>query len=231
MTAFEGSQIPDSDFAFDNGEADPRVRLAIAAYAKNPSRTTTRALISTLSASRLLVPVMSTVDSTEGGVEKDSHMSAVEYIGTDGRKAYLAFTGLDSLAAWDPQARPIPRSAHIVAQSVIMTSGIQALIIDMAGPIAFAIEKEELAEMSILGEQTQLIRSVLDDVCEMLVSIVGVVESARYRLEPNDIVITLDVLSTPADGQIEEIREKIMGFEGYASVIGPNLTFEIVDVS
>lgn len=230
MTNFDGAAIPDTDFAFDNGQADPRVRQAIANYAQNPSRMTTRALITTLSGSRLLVPVVATVDSMEDGAEKDSHMSAVEYVGTDGRRAYLAFTGTDSLAAWDATARPIPRAAHVVAQSIIMTSEIQALIVDLAGPIAFAIEKDELAELSILGEQTQLIRSVLDDVCEMLVSIVGVVESARYRIDPDNIVVTLEVTEAPQPGLIEDIHQKIMGSEGYVSVIGPNLTFEISEI-
>jgi hypothetical protein len=63
--------------------------------------------------------------------------------GADGRLALLAFTGTDALAHWDPQARPVPVAAQVAAQSAIQ-DGAAALVVDLAGPVRFVVEGDDL---------------------------------------------------------------------------------------
>lgn len=60
-----------------------------------------------------------------------TQMSAVTLTGQDGRRALLVFTGLDSLAEWDPQARPVPVTARTAAQAAV-SEGCDVLVVDLA---------------------------------------------------------------------------------------------------
>jgi len=60
-------------------------------------------------------------------------MAMVTLTAPDGQRALPVFTGVDSLAAWDPQARPSPVTADRMAQAAI-TERCDVVIVDLAGP-------------------------------------------------------------------------------------------------
>nr|WP_264674637.1 SseB family protein [Nocardioides lijunqiniae] len=106
------------------------------------------AALSALASARLLVPVVAVlgeVEVDERGLahDKTSDMAAVLLEGADGRLAMLAFTGTDSLAAWNPEARPVPVSAQTAAQSALQEEAA-ALVVDLAGPATFVLEGDDL---------------------------------------------------------------------------------------
>ena len=70
--------------------------------------------------------------------DKSSDMATVLMRGADGRLALLAFTGLDSLQRWDPDARPVPVPARTAALAA-MQDGAEALLIDLAGPVRYLV--------------------------------------------------------------------------------------------
>ena len=74
-------------------------------------------------------------------------MSVVTLQAQDGRKALLAFTGLDALQSWRPDARPVPVTVDRAAQTA-RNEDLTAVVIDVAGPYAFVIEGEVLEELS-----------------------------------------------------------------------------------
>ena len=67
-------------------------------------------------------------------------------IGRDGRPAVLAFTGLDALARWRPDARPVPAEAHRVWRAAVADGC--AVVIDVAGPVPLAVEGVRLAALA-----------------------------------------------------------------------------------
>ena len=70
--------------------------------------TSPEALVDALAHGRLLVAVSAVLEDTdESGEEKSSHMAVVSMINAAGEKGLLAFTGVDSMTAWDPAARPV----------------------------------------------------------------------------------------------------------------------------
>ena len=58
-----------------------------------------------------------------------------------GASGVLAFTGLDTLRAFDPNARPVPCTLDEVAATAVET-GAEAIVVDVAGPHLLTIEGE-----------------------------------------------------------------------------------------
>ena len=141
--------IPDPGFAGDTGQVDPELAAALTAYDAAPDDPdATRAVLARLAQTRLLVPVVAVlgeVEHDEQGLahDKTSDMATALLTGRDGRQALLAFTGLDTLAAWRPDARPVPVTAAVAARSAIQ-EGAAALVLDLAGPTSYAVEGQAL---------------------------------------------------------------------------------------
>jgi SseB protein N-terminal domain len=140
-------------FRGDRGEADPRVTEALAAY--QAGQGSEQAALDALAAARLLVPVIAIlgsepsepsepVNAKQG--DKDSEMVLPTLIGRDGRPAVLAFTGLDALARWRPDARPVPAEADRVWRAAVADGC--AVVIDVAGPVPLAVEGARLTALA-----------------------------------------------------------------------------------
>jgi hypothetical protein len=140
--------IPDPGFAGDDGGVDPRLAAALAAYDESPEKGEHLAVLAVLQDTRVLVPVVALlgeVEYDEQGLahDKTSDMAAVLMTGRDGRTALLAFTGSQSMRDWDPEARPVPVSTRQAAQAAVH-DGASALLLDVAGPVMFVVEGEDL---------------------------------------------------------------------------------------
>jgi len=66
---------------------------------------------------------------------------------SDGRRALPAFTGVDALAAWRPDARPVPCRLDELAAAAVEQEA-EAVLIDLAGPHPLVVEGELLAEVA-----------------------------------------------------------------------------------
>jgi hypothetical protein len=142
--------IPDPGFAGDAGAADPEVTAALAAYATDESRYVDA--LAALQGARLLVPVVAVATEVEHDADgrardKTSDMATVLMTSRSGRRGLLAFTGLEPLRAWSPEARPVPVATRLAARSALQ-EGAEALVIDIAGPSTVAIEGDDLAGMA-----------------------------------------------------------------------------------
>jgi hypothetical protein len=149
--------IPDPGFADDDGTADRAVAAALAAYATDGALRV--ATLAALQESRVLVPVMAVlgeVEYDENGLahDKTSDMATVLITGRDGRTALLAFTSMETLTAWNPEARPVAVELRKAALSAIQ-DGAAAVLVDVAGPVLFPIEDDDLRA---LAEGLELLR-------------------------------------------------------------------------
>lgn len=151
--------LPDPGFAGDDGTAAPETLAALRAYDAAPD-TRHDATLAVLQHARVLVPVVALLgevgQDTEGDEqglvhEKTSDMAAVLMTGRDGRSALLAFTATDAMSRWDPKARPVPVTVAAAAEAAV-AEGAQALVLDVAGPVPFVVETEDLAELARGGQ-------------------------------------------------------------------------------
>jgi hypothetical protein len=148
--------IPDPGFSDDDGSADPGLSAALAAWAED--RTALAPVLEALRGARLLVPVVAVLgeveeDEQEGGEaprkggggrragglrrEKTSDM-AVPTLKAGGRTALPAFTSTDSLARWDPAARPVAVPLHQALQAAAHERA-DTVVLDLAGPVPFEL--------------------------------------------------------------------------------------------
>lgn len=146
---------PGIDPATDDGSPDERIRTASA-----PDE-----LLAALRAGRVLVAIVATADEVdETGADKSSHMSVVSMVTADGRRGLLAFTGLDSLQAWNPDARPVPVGGPDAANAAL-EDGCEALVIDVAGPQRTVVVETDLLDLAgkdRIAHAAMLVRGMLD---------------------------------------------------------------------
>jgi len=149
-------------FRGDHGAADPRVAAALAAW--HSGHGSEQAALTALAATRLLVPVIAVLAAPAADrpapadkdrnrdqdrhrdQDKNSEMVMPTLIGQDGRPAVLVFTGLDALARWRPDARPVPAEADRVWRAAVADGC--AVVIDVAGPVPLAVEGARLAALA-----------------------------------------------------------------------------------
>lgn len=137
-----GRSLAGPAFPTDDGSADPVLRGLLAGGCDSEER-----MLQALFSSRLLVAVMAVADEVaEDGSDKSSHMAVVSMVNGAGEKGLLAFTGLDSMAAWNPDARPVPVPARAAAEAAL-ADGAQALVVDVAGPARVVIPAGVLTDL------------------------------------------------------------------------------------
>ncbi|MDK0518515.1 SseB family protein [Streptomyces sp. ML-6] len=157
--------IPDPGYSDDDGTADPALTAALAAWAAD--RKAVGPVLEALRGTRLLVPVVAVLGEVEeddeasrgasgkggggrrgGGLrrEKTSDM-AVPTLQAGGRRALPAFTSTESLARWDPQARPVAVPLHQALQAAAHEKA-DTVVLDLAGPVAFELTGSALLALA-----------------------------------------------------------------------------------
>ncbi|TDD89563.1 SseB family protein [Actinomadura rubrisoli] len=138
-----GLTIPEPQFPGDDGGADPRLCEALAGYAAG--RVGAHAVLRRLQSARLLVPVVAVLTEEEdvapGGLrrEKSSDMALPTLVGEDGRRGVLGFTCAETMKAWRADARPVAVHARQACRAAL-DEGAHALVVDVAGPVPFAVD-------------------------------------------------------------------------------------------
>ncbi|MCW2934800.1 MAG: hypothetical protein JWM19_5762 [Actinomycetia bacterium] len=132
--------------AGDTGEADPKVTAALTNWQHGAG--SEHDALRALAGARFLVPVVAilTVQDQETKAEKESEMALPTLIGNDGRAAIIAFTGVETMKRWRPDARPVVTPAARVWHAAVAES--QAVVIDVAGPSPFVVEGARLASLA-----------------------------------------------------------------------------------
>ncbi|WP_030144954.1 SseB family protein [Spirillospora albida] len=142
-----GLTIPEPQFPDDDGGADPGLCEALAGYAAG--RTAEHDVLRRLRGARLLVPVVAILTEEEDVApgelrrEKSSDMAVPTLIGADGRRGVLGFTCMETMKAWREDARPVAVTAGQACRAAL-DEGADALVVDVAGPVSFAVDGPRL---------------------------------------------------------------------------------------
>ncbi|MGO1975344.1 MAG: SseB family protein [Propionibacteriaceae bacterium] len=150
-------RLADSPFPGDDGSASAELREALRQVAEGDEPTTYLSAVAQLCAERILVPVVATAtrvgEAPPGGgraglvSDKEAEMAVVMLQAQDGRRAMVAFTGEDSMTAWNAEARPVPATIDRAAQAAL-DDGAVAVLIDLDGPYPLVLEGEVLDHLS-----------------------------------------------------------------------------------
>jgi hypothetical protein len=71
--------------------------------------------------------------------EKNSEMALPTLIGDDGRRGVLGFTCTETMKAWRADARPVTVRGGDACRAAL-DEGADALVVDVAGPVPFAVD-------------------------------------------------------------------------------------------
>lgn len=96
---------------------------------------------------RVFVPIVALLGESPADGDKNADMAAVLMTGADGRQALLAFSSVQTMAAWDPQARPVPILGRDAARATL-DEGAAAILLDLASPGFTVVETEDVEHLA-----------------------------------------------------------------------------------
>lgn len=130
--------LAEPQFPDDDGLTDPLLTHALGDDA---------AVLQALGESRVFVPIIPLLGETPADGDKNAEMAAVLMTGADGRTALLAFTSVQTMAAWDPQARPVPVLGRDAARATLAEDAT-ALLLDLGSPSFSVIETADVKHLA-----------------------------------------------------------------------------------
>jgi hypothetical protein len=104
-------------------------------------------VLQVLSDVRVFVPIVALLGETPADGDKDADMAAVLMTGADGRTALLAFSSVDAMKAWDPQARPVPILGRDAARATLDEKAA-AILLDLASPSFTVVETADVEHLA-----------------------------------------------------------------------------------
>lgn len=141
-----GRRFESNASAGDDGAAPPELLAAIRVFRSGQGDAV--AVVEAVRQSRLLIPLVAELG--ESGVsphghlvDKSQELSIVRVAGPDGRVVQPAFLSVESLAAWNPAARPVPAAGPRVALAAV-DEGTDLIVLDPTSPTEFAIRRPAL---------------------------------------------------------------------------------------
>lgn len=140
---FEGREFHANPAAGDDGTADPRLLEALRRFRAHDLGMTE--VVDALGPARVLVPLVTERGDEGVGahgqlVDKTQELALVTVAGPDGRAVLPAFSSVDAMRVWNPQARPIPVSAPRAALAAA-SDGVGAIVLDPGSPTEFALRR------------------------------------------------------------------------------------------
>ena len=164
-TEWAGRLLAPSPFAGDDGAPDAAVRAALHALSSGTSSdhmsggtgaspasgSAERALLEALASARLFAAIEAVPaevdDSGPLAREVESDMASPVLTAPDGRRAMLLYTGLDTLAAWQGDARPVPVTgpdAAVAALDVQRRAQVTGLEVSSSGQVQMSLGEVEV---------------------------------------------------------------------------------------
>ena len=143
--------IPDPGFAGDDGSAPAALREALTTFATDPAHPVLPVL-DALQDARLLVPVVAVLGEVEyddaGARPRQDLRHGDGPDAGSGRPDGPARLHRHRRAGrWNPEGRPVPVSARDAAKAALH-DGAEALLVDVAGPMMFVVEGEDLRALA-----------------------------------------------------------------------------------
>ncbi len=158
---WEGRRFESNPFAGDDGSADAALDAALSGFRAGTA--TESDVVDALRDARVLIPLIAEkgdegVGPTGLPVDKTQELSIVTVAAPDGRSVLPVFSRVETMQAWDPQARPIPVAGLRAAMSAA-SDGTDLIVIDPSTPSEFVVRRPAVWAMAQGVEWTPSFRS------------------------------------------------------------------------
>jgi hypothetical protein len=161
-TPWAGRHFEHNASSDDDGSAPAALTDALGAFRAGEAGEA--AVVDAVRESRLLVPLVARLDevgvSDHGhAMDKSAELAIVTVTGPDGRNVLPAFSSVDAMRRWDPEARPVPADAVRVALAAA-SENTDLVVLDPGSETEFVIRRPALWA---IGQSKSWTPSYLDD--------------------------------------------------------------------
>lgn len=218
-----GRRFQENARAADDGSADPALLDALLRFRAGTG--SQAEVVDAFRDARVLVPLVAEkggtlrddeqqgVGPTGLTVDKTQELSIVTVAAPDGRRVQPAFSSVDTMRRWDPDARPIPVEAVRVALSAAEEQ-TDLVVLDPASetefvlrrPAVWAVAQSQPWEPSFLSPEvfTALRESIAHELAVIDVSVAAGDPDARMR--GPELIVTLELI----DGLDRETLDAVL---------------------
>ena len=219
-------EIPESIFADDDGSADARLAQALIKYSRGKAPLTD--VVDALAYARVLIPVFATGQGRhvgKHGLEQDTVAStgvvAVEM--PDGRAALPAFTDVEAMRLWNPDARPIPAEGPRAAlaavneewSTIVLNPGMETVLIPR--PAVWALGKGEHWRPAVVdGRVDDEVRAAVKNAVALDESLLHVDVAPGRGAE---VAIVLRLLSGLTQPEVDVVVSRVQRELAYSEVV------------
>lgn len=211
-----GRRLGAQPFAGDTGAADPALAATLADHAEG--RVGEADVVAALVIARVLVPVVAAVadghpppaEAPPPRADAGAQMSVPLLAGPDGSRALPAFTAVDTLAAWDAAARPVPVEACRAALAAV-DEGCQVMVIDPGERWEFVVRRPALWA---LAQGRSWVPPAADPeiVDAVRAAVAGLEEVRSVRLDPGrgaELVVVLGLVQDLDAGRLHALLARV----------------------
>lgn len=147
---WQGRHFEANPHAGDEGSADPQLLQALAEFQNGVGAI--EAVFEAFKSSRVLVPLVAELgDSGEGAhsqtVDKSADLSIVSVQTPDGQTGIPIFSCVETMARWNPAARPVPTDMPRVALAAASEHS-NRVILDPGSPTEFVLRRPMIEAMA-----------------------------------------------------------------------------------
>ena len=226
---WQGRAFEANPFAEDDGSANPRLIQAIKDFHQSgdPAQ-----VIAEFAQSRLLIPLVANLGESEIGahghqVDKSAELSIVTVQTPDSATGLPVFSSVQSMAAWNPEARPVPADAVRVALAAA-SEGNTRVILDPTSETEFVLRRPAIAALAqgFNWKAPHLNRELLEAIAqqasrvERVTAIDFYTEDPTSRLLGAELVLRLTIQTGLSQQQLDSTIEAVA--ENIAEISGLN---------
>lgn len=233
-TPWAGRQFDANQWADDDGSANPTFLSAIADFQSGAIPIET--LVDVMRSQRFMIPLLANLGESEIGahghsVDKSAELSIVTVATPDEQSGLPVFSSVETMAAWNASARPVPADARRIALAAASESNTR-IVIDAGSRTEFVIRRPAI---EALAKDEQWVHPVRDSrvKSEFQQIIQAIPEIHGFELSDCDptarlVAAELQVKLTLIPGLAAEALQQVL--QGFATALAANATVaELVD--
>lgn len=216
---WEGRTFQQNPAAGDDGSADPALWSALTRFRAGTAEMTD--VVDALREARVLVPLVAEkgeegVGPTGLTVDKTQELSIVTVSAPDGRKVLPAFSCVETMRAWNPDARPIPVAG---TRAALAAAGedTDLVVLDPTSPTDFVVRRP--AVWAIAQAQPWVPAWLSDEVVGAFHASIGSELAVHdLRVEPGDpesrlrgpeITVTLTLMQGLDRSELDTVMQRL----------------------
>jgi len=216
---WEGRRFEPNPHAGDDGSADPALLAALTAFGAGEGPAT--AVVDAYRTARLLIPLIAEkgeegVGPTGLTVDKTQELSIVTVAAPDGRRVLPVFTSVQTMAAWEPTARPVPAPGVRTALSAA-ADDTELIVIDPGSETEFVLRRPAVWAIGqgLPWEPPHSSPEVFAALQESARSELGVIDVAvapgdpASRLRGPELIVRLDLVDGLDRAELDAVLQRL----------------------